>query len=53
MIYVKTVQTMLLYISGRSTYQNIHPLPDAAFDADRRASLKVLKIVTISLQNGL
>ena len=38
------------YLIRRSTYQEIHPLRDAAFDADRRASLKILKIVTVSLK---
>ena len=46
---------MLLDISPDVTFHisKIHPLRDAAFDADRRASLKSLKIVAVSLKKWI
>ena len=36
------------YLSRDLTYQKIHPLRDAAFDADCLALLRILKIITVS-----
>ena len=52
MIYEKQYKYVARYLTRRSTHPKIHPLRDAAFDADPRASLKILKIVTASLKNG-
>ena len=41
-----------MLLTRLSTYQKIHPLRDASFDADQRASFKIFKIVTVSLKNG-
>ena len=41
------------YLSRDLTFQIIHPLGDAAFNADCLTPLNVLKIVTVSLKNGL
>ena len=40
------------YLRRDNIYQKIHPLRDAAFDADWRTSLQILKIVTVNLKNG-
>ena len=44
---------MLLDISPNIPHIKKCPLQDAAFDALQRVSLKILKIITVSLKNAL
>ena len=39
------------YLSRDLLYQKIHPLRNAAFDADCLTPLKILKIITVGLKN--
>ena len=40
------------YLSQDLLYQKIHPLRDAAFDADCLIFFKILKIITVGLKSG-
>ena len=40
------------YLSRDLPHQKIHPLRDPAFDVDCLPSFKILKIVTVGLENG-